>query len=518
MDYVFADSVLDTRRRELRRNGRTVAIEPQIFDLIHHLLENRDRVVSKDELIEEIWQRRIVSESTLDSRISTARKMIGDDGKRQHLIKTFPRKGIRFIGWVQEEEKSTQVGEPPSTTVALLRKPSVAVLDFKNLTGKREYDLIGDGMAEDIVTELARFSDLAVSPRKLPREGNRRDYLRERRSDASLEYIVEGSLRRGDKGLVVGIRLIEVMTGVQLWGERFERADGDSSTHQIELARNIATILVSYVMNNQFARSFMRPTERLHANDYYIRALEKLRAYWLRPTVGTLHEVRQFLERSIQIDEDFAPSYAILAETFVESWQQPLDDDFLNPATLDRASHFASQAVERGHQLPLVHAVSATVCAYRREHDDALAAVEMANRVNPNYTDCRFALALLICGQHSLAIEAGRRHVQADPFHLPRASMWLGVAHFMARDYAGAASCFRDRMRAPNTRASHMWAAANFAHLGQYEKARQQIKLARNFDPGFSVDLQGRLASICKNAIDIKHHLDGLRKAGLPSR
>jgi pimeloyl-ACP methyl ester carboxylesterase/DNA-binding winged helix-turn-helix (wHTH) protein len=102
LQFVFGDYALDVSRRELRRGSGLVAIEPQVFDLLVYLLQNRDRVVSKDDLLAAVWGGRIVSESTLTSRINAARRAVGDSGERQALIRTVARKGIRFIGAVSE--------------------------------------------------------------------------------------------------------------------------------------------------------------------------------------------------------------------------------------------------------------------------------------------------------------------------------------------------------------------------------------------------------------------------------
>ena len=107
MGLVFAGHEIDLRRQELRRAGEVVHVEPQVYDLLLHLIHHRDRVVSKDELLDKIWNGRIVSEAALSSRINAARKAIGDDGDRQALIKTIHRRGFRFIGVVQEGTAAT---------------------------------------------------------------------------------------------------------------------------------------------------------------------------------------------------------------------------------------------------------------------------------------------------------------------------------------------------------------------------------------------------------------------------
>ena len=145
MEFLFSDRVLDVDRRELRRGAERIALQPQVFDLLAYLVRNRDRVVSKDDLLEAVWGGRIVSESTLTSRINAVRKAVGDSGEVQRMIRTVPRKGIRFIGVVQEEQKpaapvdtQAMAEDPPRSPLPLPDKPSIAVLPFANLSGDPE--------------------------------------------------------------------------------------------------------------------------------------------------------------------------------------------------------------------------------------------------------------------------------------------------------------------------------------------------------------------------------------------
>src|SRR3984885_733308 len=133
---LFADHVLDTDRRELRRGAESIAVEPQVFDLLVYLVENRDRVVSKDDLIASVWGGRIVSDSTLTSRINAARKAIGDSGGAQKLIRTIARKGIRFVGDVRVEDggPADDANERSRPALPLPDRPAIAVLPFTNMT------------------------------------------------------------------------------------------------------------------------------------------------------------------------------------------------------------------------------------------------------------------------------------------------------------------------------------------------------------------------------------------------
>ena len=116
MTFHFENFVLDPERRELRRADTLVALEPQVFDLLLYLVRNRERVVTRDNLLDAVWNGRVVSESTLTSRINAARRAVNDNGEEQRLIRTIARKGMRFVGAVAELS--------PAVTPAVPAKPS----------------------------------------------------------------------------------------------------------------------------------------------------------------------------------------------------------------------------------------------------------------------------------------------------------------------------------------------------------------------------------------------------------
>jgi TolB-like protein len=209
--YLFADFALDTERRELRCKHDLVSIEPQVFDLLTYLIDNRKRVVSKDDLIAAVWEGRIVSDATLDSRVNAARRAIGDSGGLQRLIKTLPRKGIRFVGAVREEEKPAEpalaprtaegVEHPPRVALSLPERPSIAVLPFVNMSRDPEQEYFVDGMAEEIITALARCSWLFVIARNSSfTYKNKVVDVRQIGRELGVRYVLEGSVRRvGDR-------------------------------------------------------------------------------------------------------------------------------------------------------------------------------------------------------------------------------------------------------------------------------------------------------------------------------
>ena len=198
--YSFADCTLNTDQRELRRNGDLVSVTPQVFDLLEYLICNRERVVSKDDLISAVWKGRTVSESALNTRINGARCAIGDSGEEQRLIRTLARKGIRFVGVVHEEVPAQIIAgfaEPPKRAPADPGRPAIAVLPFNNISGDPEQEYFADGMVEEIITALSRFKLLSVIARNSSFifKGKAVD-IKEIGRRLGVRYVLEGSVRK----------------------------------------------------------------------------------------------------------------------------------------------------------------------------------------------------------------------------------------------------------------------------------------------------------------------------------
>ncbi|NNE83067.1 MAG: adenylate cyclase, partial [Alphaproteobacteria bacterium] len=163
MHYQFGDYSLDTENLEIKRSGDLVALEPQVFRLIVCLIENRDRVVPKDDLIEIVWDQRIISDGALNTCLNAARKAVGDDGKTQAVIKTFPRRGFRFVAKLVEAQSGWSPTDPEALQPS--DKPSIVVLPFNNLSDDPQQEFFSDGISEDLITDLSKLTGLFVVSR-----------------------------------------------------------------------------------------------------------------------------------------------------------------------------------------------------------------------------------------------------------------------------------------------------------------------------------------------------------------
>jgi len=218
--YLFEDFVLDTDRRELRRGADVVPTAPPVFDLLDYLIRHRERVVSKDDLISAVWNGRIVSDAALTTRLNAARAAIGDDGDKQRLIKTLPRKGFRFVGAVKEEQRHITSSEQSGDTAHRPFSPprlSIVVLPFVNLSGDPEQDYFVDGVTESLTTDLSRISGSFVIGRHtaFTYKGKAVD-LKQIGRELNIRYVLEGTVQRGGNRLRVNVQLVDAETGNHL--------------------------------------------------------------------------------------------------------------------------------------------------------------------------------------------------------------------------------------------------------------------------------------------------------------
>ena len=283
MRFAFEDHMLDPDRRELTRGSEAVAVGPQVFDLLVHLVRNRERVVSKDNLIDAVWGGRIISESTLTSHINAVRKAIGDTGEEQRLVRTIARKGYRFVGDVREADASERADpakphEPLAQALVLPDRPSIAVLPFLNLSGDPAQDYFVDGVVEDIISALSRIGWLFVIARNssFTYKGRAVDVKQVGR-ELGVRYILEGSLRKAANRVRITGQLVDAITGANLWSERFDGKIDDIFDLQDQMTTSVVGAIAPRLEHAEIERARHKPTESLDAYDYYLRGMWKFR-------------------------------------------------------------------------------------------------------------------------------------------------------------------------------------------------------------------------------------------------
>ncbi len=546
--FQFEGYTLDVARHSLRAADREVALRRKSFELLRYLVENPDRMVTKEELLKAIWPNAVVTDESLTQCLREVRHAIGDS--EQTIIATVPRCGYRFsvpvvrvAGPPPYAAPSPLVGEgrgggsgafgtdvPHGSTPTADPspqgggeqgregdRPSVAVLPFANLSGDPQQDYFSDGMTEDITTELSRFSELVVIARNsaFQYKGKAVD-IRQVGRELGARYVLEGSVRRSGDRVRIAAQLIDAMTGAHRWAERYDREVHDAFAVQDEMACTIVATLAAHVKRAETERALLKPPAAWEAYEYYLRGSEAYFLHLDRHTKASLYDARRLLEQSLAIDPDYARAAAMLARTHHYAYFEPLDGDYLSPAALDRALELAETAVRLDPRLPPARAQLGYVLLYKRRHDAGIAEFERALAFNPNFFDYRYAQCLTFVGEPARAIKVFEASIGLDPFQPSCTFGPMGIVNYMLKRYGEAVRWLREcTLRSPNLQWPHAWLAAGYARLGQLEEAGAEAADVLRINPAFTIESWKRTAPF-KDPKDAEHLIDGLRKAGLP--
>ena len=520
MLYSFEDFVLDADLRELRRGEAVIAIQPQVFDLLEYLIRKRQHVVSKDDLMAAVWGGRMVSESSVATRINAARTALGDSGEAQRLIRTLPRKGVRFVGTVQEKARTTTgVSEATPLTEGLHAappipdKPSIAVLPFQNMSGDPEQNYFADGMVEEIITALARFKWLFVIARNssFTFKGRSVD-IKEVGRRLGVRYILEGSIRKASGKVRITGQLIDAAAGAHIWADRFERDLTDVFALQDEVTIAVVSAIAPKLLQTEIAMAVRRRPENLTAYDLYLRAMP----HFYLSTRDGLAEAIRLAYRALELDPSFGLVAALAGACHLNNvvLGYAADPQFDRKAAI-RLSRLAV-SVDDGDPDTLARVAYATAIMA----GDCESGIEMADRavaLNPNLLYAWNARGWVYrnAGLPEEAVRSFERAIRISPvdplLHRPLTGMGLSLIELGRFDEAIAAGKKALRQNRSFSSAYRCLASA-FAHLGRDAEAREAAARVLEFDPGFTISV-GIARGVMSNA---KLYLGGLRKAGLP--
>jgi TolB-like protein/cytochrome c-type biogenesis protein CcmH/NrfG len=524
VQFVFADHVLDTERRELRRGSESIAAEPQVFDLLVYLVQNRDRVVSKDDLIASVWHGRIVSDSTLTSRINAARTAIGDSGGEQKLIRTIARKGIRFVGEVHMQpdggEPAHAVDPPlnevrasPHIALPLPDRPAIAVLPFINMSGDPEQEYFSDGISEDIITALSKLRWFFVIARNSSfTYKGKAVHMKQVAEELGVGYVVEGSVRKGGDRVRITAQLNDVATGSHVWAERYDRDLADVFAVQDEITEAIVAAIEPQIYAAEHFRAKHKPPDSMDAWDLVMRALSH---YW-RVTRQDNVVAQALLEKATAIDPNYGQALGVLAASHTFSAHMGWADLASVTPVAERA---ALAAIRADSEDPWAHYALGSVYLFMRRFEDSLAEFEQALRLNPNFSLAQgyYGLTLAYCGRWLEADEAARRALRLSPRD-PFSAIYCGIAayaQFVGRNYDEAMRLAREAIRQRSDFVgAHRVLTASAGMAGQEEVATAALQELRRAQPNISLAWIANQMPIKQNT-DREHYLEAFRRAGL---
>jgi TolB-like protein len=521
--FRFGDHVLDIERRELRRGVEPVALEPQVFDLLVYLVRSRHRVVSKDDLIDGVWGGRIVSDSALTTRLNAVRKAVNDSGAEQRLIRTVPRRGVRFIGEVSED------GEPAAaidaargaTELPIAPRLSIVVLPFVNLSNDPEQQYFADGISGDLTTDLSRIPDMLVISRNTAfTYRNKPIDTKQIGRELGVRYVLEGEVQRSGNRVRVTAQLIDAETDAHLWAERFDGDARDLFAVQEEITNRIAVALDLELVDAAAARPIERPDSR----DYILRG----RAARLKPPSRENRAEQVLLfERALALDQESVAAQSWLA---IELTARALDSMTDTPAAdIARAEDLAARALAASPRSSPAHFAKGQVLRAQHRYDEAILEYETVIALNRNWAHayshlgwCKFMMGSIeeLIPAQEQAIRLSPRDPQIGVFYSR-----IGRAHLLqSRTEEAIDWCEKARHATPAAAIFRSFLASGYALKGDTGRAAAELAEARRLVGDDRYSSIARLRAVESwgvpkiRALAEATYFAGLRKAGVPEK
>jgi adenylate cyclase len=534
----FGRYVLDLHRGCLLLDGREVALRPKTFAVLHYLVTHPGRLVGKDELLEAVWPGLVVTDDTLVQSIGELRRALGESGAR--LITTVPRRGYRFEAEEAPPERRKARAWHPlrfrwlygvlaplavALTVLVLwlagfwsdasapaieeAKPAIAVLPFQHQGDDPSREYLADGLTQDLINSLGRFSALTVMSwnavaaykGEAVRPGEIARLLKVR-------YQVEGSVRYAGDRVRVSAQIVDPQ-GRVLWSDRFEEAPADVFALQDRITREIAGALAIRVSEFEQQRVAKKPTDNFDAYDYLLRARPALQT----PSRAGIVEARDLLRHAIALDPNYAAAHSALGETFHVAislgWAESPDEYWKRVETHAGKALALDPSDVRARVL-----MARSYIAYNR-YVEAQTEIDRAIAINPNDAD---ALAgrgniLVWLGKADAAIESLELALRIDPDLNDFDRFALALAYYQKQRYDEAIEQAELNLRKnPAARFNEAVLAAAYAQSGRSADAARISEGIRRTDPVFDATHYGNKFL---NPQDLEHLRDGLRKAGL---
>ena len=526
MRYQFNTFTLDTALFELRDNGVQLKIEPQVVELLVLLIENTERMMSKEEIYEKIWPGRFVSESALSSRIKSARQALGDDGRTQKYIRTIHKKGFRFVADVKEID-SNEIHpevvaniEPASTSqiatnLSSPNKPKIAVLPFSNLSNDEEQEYFSDGISTDIITFLSkhRWLDVVARNTSFGYKGQSIN-VQELGQALKVDYVLEGAVRRAGNNVRINVQLIDAKSGMQKWAERYDREMSDIFALQDEITEKIVGRLEPEIGLAERKRiAYSRP-QNMQAWDCY-----HLGTYHLFKFTGQDNlDAQKLLHQSKTLDKNFGEAYVWWAYAVVLGmvyW-----DTEPAQSLLDEALTACNTAIALDNQNASFFALRARVLLARKEYRTAIAENEVAISLNPTFAaaHCGLGDSLAYEGRYEEAINCFEKAIALSP-NDPQ--LWAFLTYgaltcIFNKDFETALNWTDRASRIPNYQ---YWTIAHrgvaLAYLGKIEQAKTIISDLKTQMPQFSCSFVKDKLFYLRKQEQISFYIEGLKLAGL---
>ncbi len=518
MVFQFNQLTLDTTQYRLCVSGKPISVEPQVFDLLVYLVKNRDRVVTRDELLDNLWKGRVVTDAALGVTLRSARKAVHDSGTKQEVIKTLHGRGYQFIAEVTEATSSsppTFINEviDSSDFLPLPDKPSIAVLPFTNMSNDPNLEYFCDGITDDIITILSRVPDMFVIARHSTQlyKGQAVD-IRQVGREQGVSYVLEGGAQKGGDRIRVSVQLIDTVTGRHCWAERFDSELKDFLDLQDEITLKVVVALQVTLTEGVQAQILAGSTSNLEAWES-VRLAKRLMERHVRE--DNL-EAQQLLIKATEHDPQYATAWALLGMTQWESdrWNW----DSFEETPYESARESASKSLQLDETNPDGLALLGIIHMSCVDLEAGIQVTEKGVLANPSHA---YMLAMSACllraaGKTEFALRRIHRAIRLCPMFPSWYLMVLGSLHMFNQDASGAVRILHEAVnREPESILSRVWLISAQVESGLIDESEQTATDVLRIEPEFS-SLNWIKSVGFQDTSTLSKLLSNLTKSGLP--
>ena len=504
---------LEPGQRQLLHDEIPVRIANRALDILCALVSAKGQVVTKDELMAQVWSGLVVEESNIHVHVSALRKALEEAESGQNYVVTVPGRGYRFVGLEQPTPLDKVETQP---RLSLPDRPSIAVLPFSNLSSAPEQEYFADGVVEDIITALSRMRWLFVIARNssFTYKGRSVDVKQVGR-ELGVRYVLEGSVRKAANRVRITGQLIDASTGAHLWADRFDGGLEDIFDLQDDVTASVVSAMGPKLEQAEIERAKRKPTGSLDSYDYLLRGMASV----YRWTSADIDHALTLFYRAIELDPEFTTPHGMAAWCYLwrnaNGWTSDREREIIETQRLARC------VAESGKDDAVSLAFGGLALAYvAGDLEDGEALIKRALALNPNLMAAWYASGWVkaFLGETDIAIEHVARAMRLSPLD-PLMFLMQGVtalAYFVAGRYAEAVEWATKAAREqPNFLGAIRNIAASSALSGRLDEAQKALSRVRSLDPELRLsNLKNRIGPY--RPADFARFAEGMRLAGLP--
>ena len=422
------------------------------------------------------------------------------------------------VAWLKPWAPQAELASVENAAVSVPAKPSIAVLPFANLSDDPEQKHFSDGITQDVITDLSKFSGLfVIAANSTFRYKGKSVKPQDLAKDLGVRYVLEGSVQRVRQRLRINAQLIDASTGHHIWADRYDRQATDLFAVQNEISTKIVEVIAPVadahgkLLRVELDRLAKKPAHSLEAYDHLLKGVVHYDKYSKEDNLAARRE----FSKAIELDPQYAKAMAKKAWTYIQAHWNGWEDAAGNPLGLAQKS--AQDAIKADPNEPEAHRALGGVRLFLRQHDLAIASYQKAVELNPNGADLMMesGWALTYAGLPDEALKIMDEALSRNPYY-PGSYLWdIAWGHFVAHRYGEAVKALEKRH--PKTVFTHLLLAVNYAKVGRIQHSLESMKRFRAEEPTYSIETVAATEPF-KNKADLEHWLDALRAVGLPEK